>query len=418
MAVTQEQLIPEAFPDRRHEPDSELIEAFRLDLGECQLQYPQERYGHVTAVEKVLPMSMAGEPLPDGVEVFEVSVRNPYVEVNAEGYERVTDYIERMETVLKARGHNPLIERNEANTPEEYTDFTRAWMHDATVKAVVNWRDRVPTAIALDYLVKPVIGRTITDSEHKNEAIVTPESAAQMMLTADAIAINDRTTAMQFLAEQHLKAVPTEEVSWLSLASGTAEPAIAAASKVSGELGKDVNLVVADFDSEALGFVRGIAGEYEFSGNVQTVFTNILSPKLEQVLSRKTGNPDQRYDVVENMGFEEYLPQDGDELEAYRGKNLPQASEFTRSAWERVKPSGVLISGNMVLDRPQLGYVFGIVDWPVINARSEESILNVYKQAGILDDPSAKVEIFRVKNDQVGVHVYDIVRVTKSPLAA
>src|SRR5690606_5239111 len=135
---------------------------------------------------------------------------------------------------------------------------------------------------------------------------------------------------------------------------------IAAAKTAAEKHGLDIDLTVVDWDGKALKLVKQNAEKYGFDGSVNTVRENILGEDLPKTMGVEA------YDVVENLGFEEYLPQAGDELEARKGEGLPQASDFTRRAFEMVKPGGVLISGNMVLDRPQLGFVFGIVDWPII----------------------------------------------------
>jgi hypothetical protein len=234
----------------------------------------------------------------------------------------------------------------------------------------------------------------------------------------DAVAIRNRAKAMEMIAREHIGATHPEgsNVQWLSLASGTAEPSLKAAIGVKGEDNVDVDLTVVDWDRRALRHVEDNARKLGYEGQITTKKMNIMVDDLSAKIAEKIG-VERQYDVVENMGFEEYLPQDGDELAALKGANLPQASDFTRQAFELVKPGGVLISGNMVLNRPQIDFVFGIVDWPIINARSEESILRVYKEAGILDDPNAKVELFRVKDSHSGAHVYDIVKVTKLPEA-
>jgi hypothetical protein len=409
--ATRENVYP--LPER-HESD-DYLDHFRFDRRGHEPQDPAYPRGQVTDRRRVMSYSLEGKQLPVQVSVWEIEVQDPFIEADPDGYKLVSSYVTQIEHQMLKQGYSPVDEgRHEATSSEEHNPFTRAWTAAPEVEGVRLWRDLVPTAEALEYLTHPYVGRMITNQRGESVPI-SKESALQMRFVDDAVAIRDRAVAMQSIAEEHLErfALSDEEIKWLSLASGTAEPAIAAAQAVKERHGLHVNLVLADLDSNALAHVEENARRYGFEDRVTTLRANIVSPKLTDKLAQATNDPDQQYDVVENMGFEEYLPQDGDKMGAFKGSKLPQASEFTKLAYSFVKPGGILISGNMVWPRPQSDYVFGIVDWPVINARSEEEILNVYKEAGILDDPNSKVDLFRVKSAQAGIHIYDIVRVTK-----
>lgn len=394
-----------------------LSHEFRFDLEGHKLVDPQTNRGTVGYIEQIDTTDAEG--YLSLCNVFEVEVIDPFVDADPLGYKLVNEYINRIEARVRHDGFNVLTDhRQEATSRDERNRYTNAWVSSPAMEAVSLWRDLVPTAEALEYLTNPYEGRLIRNREG-DVTLVTSEASAQMRFVDDAIAIRDRAVAMQDIAEAHLAELNTHQdgVRWLSLASGTAEPAIAAvkAAQARAEAsGQSINisLTVADYDEESLEYVKANAQRYGFNGEVNPVLMNILTKNLKQALTNATSSTE-LYDVVENMGFEEYLPQEGDELKAKKGMGLPQASEFTRRAYDLVKPGGILISGNMVLDRPQIDYVFGIVDWPIINARSEESILRVYAEAGILDDPGSNVEMYRVRNAMTGGHIYNIVKVTK-----
>lgn len=393
-----------------------------FSLDGTNLVDPNTNRGSVVDVKACAPISMAGEVLPTGVQVYEIHVQDPFVDADPATYTRVEQHVTKLEALVRAEGFDPLEERRKEHPymkEGESTDdskgrrnkFTDAWLHQADLAPLGAWHSNVPTAEALGYLTNPCVDCEIIDSKG-NPITSTPETAAFLRFVDDAVAIRDRGTAMQEIAETHLRGLERgQSVRWLSLASGTAEPSIAAGKAVHDEVGLQVDLTVADINRKSLEFVQGNAERYGFGGNITTVRANILNPEFPEKLAQKTGST-KLYDVVENMGFEEYLPEAGDENEmgAYLDMGLPSASEFTKNAYALVKPGGVLISGNMVLDRPQRDFVFGIVDWPIINARSEESILRIYEKAGV---PMDQVSLFRVRNSQTGKHVYDIVMVKK-----
>lgn len=412
----------------------DLEREFTFSLDGHELVDPQEHEGRVVAAYEVPPRSMdTGDILP--CRVYEIEVEDPFVAADPEGYARIRDYVASLEDRMKEDGTYtrrgadgqtvetdgiPHVKRTEALVREQQNPYTRAWLAGKEVASLAIWRDLVPTAEALGYLGRPTTDSIISNRQGESAA-ASPETVAHHRFVDDAVGIRERAVAFRQLGIDHLAGFERgTQVKWLSLASGTAEPSIMAAKHAGETNGVNVDLVVADVDGKSLRFVQNNANKHQFEGNVTTIRTNILAENIQGILAEETGDEAQ-YDVVEAMGFEEYLPQKGDELalfqegeNAYKGSNLPQASDFTKRAWDMVKPGGVLMSGNMILNRPQFGFVFGIVDWPLINARSEASILRVYQEAGILDDPNAVVEMYRVKDANVGTHVYNIVKVTKS----
>lgn len=411
-----------------------LHEDFYFDFSGHELIDPREERGEVIRVQEAGFVEAFGSTVP----VSEIVVRDPYVYADTDGYTAVRDHISRMEARIQSDGFNPLTERAQKypysveegpSGPAGTNRYTSAWLSQDSLQPLKAWHSLVPSAVALDHLTSPRVDELITPKNPEDgRQTSTPETTAFLRFVDDAVAIRNRAVAMQSIAEDHLRTVITNKptagtdgVAWLSLASGTAEPSIRAIRAVQDvEDAADIDLTVVDYDGRALKKVKGHAENNGLDASTTTIQTNILDPKLGDILLSEAGKKE--FTVVENLGFEEYLPErvlddelGGDELGMFRDEDsgLPNASEFTRNAFDLVAPGGVLISGNMVLDRPQIGFVFGIVDWPLINARSEESIMRVYKRAGILDDPMAEVELFRVRDEVSGAHVYDIVKVRK-----
>lgn len=432
---------PEQLVDEVPQKEVALYDAFRFDLSNHELIDPEVDRGETTATVEVEPVEVFGHTIP----VHEVYVRDPYVFADPVAYSKVRSHVQKMEARIQQDGFNPLTERSEKypysidsgpSGPQVENRYTSAWLAQEELAPLRAWHSLVPSAVALDHLTNPKIGDLISPKGAGAEGVgpleSTPETAAFLRFVDDAVAIRNRAVAMQSIAEEHLRTavasvvdsespgVQPNTISWLSLASGTAEPSIRAISNVQETEDFGIDLTVVDYDGRALKKVRGHAAKHGLESTTKTIQTNILDPNLATSLHEEAGK--RKFQVVENLGFEEYLPEreedddlGGDELGLFRDEDsgLPNASEFTRNAFELVEEGGILISGNMVLDRPQIGFVFGIVDWPLINARSEESIMRVYKRAGILNDPTAKVEMVRVIDEVSGAHVYNIVKVTK-----
>lgn len=402
------------------------VDPFQFDLGGHKLRDPSTLLGEV--VESFQDGGLVSVSSEEGViktiRPFTVRVRDPFVSSDPIAREIVTEHVEGMEEAIRNDGFDPLAERQKEHpygtvglekdgTKNYYNPYTLRWLEQPTLAGLKAWHSWVPHAKALGHLTKPLIGTDILDRKGVTH-VSSPETAAYLRHVDDAVGIRDRATAMRWLAEQHLDDVEKgQSISWLSLACGTAEPSIIAARDTMEKTGGKINLHVLDYDAEALATVDLVATEQRYKGEVITQQGDLLNPDYPDIIRERSGI--QQYDIVENLGFEEYLPQAGDSIGAFKRMEglLPEASEFTRKAWELVSPGGMLISGNMILDRPQLDFVFGIVAWPIINARQQEEILRVYERAGILDDPSAELRMFQIVNDDTNAALYNIVTVTK-----
>lgn len=407
-----------------------LIDADRVqDTGLDQEVLNAEAHFSLNGHELVDPASFEGEvvdmreidatEIDPRIRIVEIEVKDPFVDADPRGYSIVQGHINNVIEPMILRENAGQTVRTEATSVEELNPFSLAWLAQPELQSLKAWRTLVPTARALDYLTNPVAGREVTDKDG-NVTVSTPETAAHWRFVDDAIGIRTRAVAMRDIAEGFLGSKAedgAEHFTWLSLASGTAEPSLKAAKAVMDTTGAGLELVVADWDGKSLKLVSGNAQKVEFDGELVTLQQNILDENLAKQVAQNSGI--EQFDVVENLGFEEYLPQKGDTMGAYKGQGLPQASEFTKRAFDLTAPGGVLISGNMVLPRPQGDFVFNAVDWPIINARFEHEILNVYQEAGILDDPNATVTMYRVvaspaEGSGKATHIYNIVTVEKS----
>jgi len=418
---------------------------FAFDVNGFQPSYPEDGASggevvSITEVERIIP---EGVPLHPGVKVFETRVKDPYVDADPEGNAIIREHIAHMEELVVGYGYNPLEERSndhpyvksgvflsDSERRDGVTPFTKAWLHGDNLRSLEAWRRHVPTALALDYLTSPRAGSIIQPrDEGQPIEISSKETALHLTHVADAVGIRNRATAFAQLAVNSIVGTPGDSISWASLASGTAEPSLKAAKSIMAA-NKNVDLHVVDYDPRALKLTKANVDRLQYTGRFMTHLGNLMEPEdaIQRVVSKVDKanriNPDKDthftdisdgFTVVENTGFEEYLPEEGDEIEAFKGsEGLISASDFTKAAWDAVAPGGILLSGNMVLDRPEINFVFGIVGWPLINARSEQSILRVYEKAGVLADPRAEVSIHRVIDESTNDHVYDLVKVKKS----
>lgn len=270
-----------------------------------------------------------------------------------------------------------------AKTPEELTENNAAARYifgDLTQKELTTlgaWRKHlVPSAMALDILQNP-------DSLHLMDEQKTPVSEEQrpyFKLCLDAIGIRSRASVMSMLIQGYTEGHDTERhMHWLSLASGAADPVLKAAQNLNKNNDqKDINIDLVDLDERALDYASLRAARLGYDGQINTVRENLFNEASVQdaLKQKKSDNPEENYDVVDILGFFEYLPD--------RDINqFPSASTFLQRSYKYLKPGGILIFGNMQDTHPGLDFTIGAVEWPYIRPRSTEKIVDMVDKAGI-----------------------------------
>ena len=124
-----------------------------------------------------------------------------------------------------------------------------------------------------------------------------------------------------------------------------------------------------------------LAQEYGISHRVTTATRNILNLEgidIDPDPGRRTGRS--RYDVVEALGFLEYLPAQNQQAYTYHGvvderRSRAGAITFLSNAYDLVRPGGLLIFANMLDEtHQQLGFTLNTVQWPHIQPRSIEQV--------------------------------------------
>jgi hypothetical protein len=398
----------------------QLCENFRLNLDgqvlkspykEFGLSHADQLHGRVVGVEERPAVTFNGHE----ASLSEMTIEDPYLLADPDSHELMSSHIDRWEGILRGYGYNPHLHRTEPTEANSYNVFTQAWLHGTEMLPMWLWRKTVPFSEALFYISHPDVDRRIFTRMGETGRL-SREAVMHLRFAADAHSIRDRGVALEDITIDHLYDTNSSNgtLRWLSLASGAGEPAMMAAKAVMEESDRKVIVTMADIDDKALEHVAQNAKMHSFDPSLlELVRANIINPDIDEFLAKRTGREEQLYDVVDIMGFFEYLKQTGDELPSRIETKMPPASVFAKSAFRFVKPGGIMVTSNMLADRPQLNMLTGIVGWPYINLRSEHSILSVLDEAEILGSPDAKVDLFRVRNQVSDAAVYTIAKVTK-----
>lgn len=271
----------------------------------------------------------------------------------------------------------------------------------ARVPGVEHWLALVPTPRALSPLYDPS-GEELPGGHHIGD-----ELRNWMIEIADARGLRYRS---QMLTELLTDMTDTEALghrpSWLSIASGAARPILQAAHEIATAQGDAPQMTLVDLSSEALGDARQYAAELNVDAHLRIERMNVLRRqgldlrvsmgeiamhrlfnRTDQARLSRERLPTESYDVVEAVGILEYMKPE-DWTYRYNGVvNLRTiqagAKTFLKNSYRLVKPGGDLIVGNMLDSHPQLGFTLNTIQWPHIQPRSIDSMMELFDEAGL-----------------------------------
>ncbi len=250
--------------------------------------------------------------------------------------------------------------------------------------SVGHWLSQVPTAAALHPLYDPEVA-TYTSGVPVDEG-----TREWFRNIADAHGIRSRAAVMrQLLAATAADAGAGAR--WLSLACGAAQPIFRSMEEIATTGVPTPRATLADLDMAALRLAAAYARSHGLTAD--TVRLNVLDRRgLASVPSRWPGVRRRSgwigaFDAVDAVGILEYLQAD-DWTYTYNGvvttrRRQAGAVTFVRNAFACVKPGGVLITGNMLDTHPQLGFTMDVIQWPHIQPRSIEEMLEIFEAADI-----------------------------------
>lgn len=324
---------------------------------------------------------------PAGSRVVDIFVSDPYAEDEPLIRRKITHAVEsgfipEIEQHIYSRGRH--YKRGEDNPVSE-----KLYSQSPVLR---KWKSHMPTAMALYPLQKPHM-KKLADGTPFDEV-----SSEYFMHALDGIGLRSRAITMSRLMHDHFVEHKLDNIEWLSLASGAAIPVFEAASAL-GNHNKDIHITLADISGKALKFAAELAkSEYDLSADIETKKINIL--RLRKL--RKAFKP-ASFDAIDILGFFEYIP----EMKwRYKpGLVFPGAIDFLKTAYSLLKPGGIMVFGNMSNLHPHLIFTINVVQWPLIQPRSIDELVQLIEKAGI--DPS-DVDIFRISDS-----VYYVIAIYK-----
>lgn len=269
------------------------------------------------------------------------------------------------------------------------------------VPGVENWLDLIPTPRALGPLYKPDM--PVLPNGHE----IGDELRKWMIAIGDARGLRARASMTEQLFG-HIggRMKSGQRQRWASLASGAAQPISNAAREIRFRTGVAPEMTLVDISGEALHDAREYAHELGIEDSLTTERMNVLRmPGLDTVvglgekallhladfrdgskLSQGHLDPE-GYDAVEGVGILEYMKPEDWPYRYNKTLNLKMkqagAVRFLKNSYRLVKPGGDLIVGNMLDTHPQLGFTLNVVQWPHIQPRSIDTMMDIFDEAGL-----------------------------------
>ena len=207
-------------------------------------------------------------------------------------------------------------------------------------------------------------------------APVTEEFSNVIRHCADSLGIRERVETVNGLSINHLKKVAENEnrsiddMLVMSFGCGTGLATLKMLKKLKDETGEAPTVILLDQDPLSLAAAQSLAKKWNLEDKIEVHCERLFS-KLGKPLSLEGVLGDRKLDIAEDSGLREYLP-DG----VYK--------QLTRESLKFLRTGGLMITGNMNVNRPQKEFLHGLMGWvPKVRIRSIKEGFKLLQKSGI-----------------------------------
>ena len=220
------------------------------------------------------------------------------------------------------------------------------------------------------------IEKRISDVLEFIQAPVTEKFSDVIRHCADSLGIRERVETVNGLSIDHLKKVAEKEnrsiddMLVMSFGCGTGLATLKMLKKLKDETGEAPTVILLDQDPLSLAAAQSLAKKWNLEDKIEIHCERLFS-KLGKPLSLKGVLGDRKLDIAEDSGLREYLP-DG----VYK--------QLTRESLKFLRTGGLMITGNMNVNRPQKEFLHGLMGWvPKVRMRSIKEGFKLLQKSGI-----------------------------------
>ena len=229
----------------------------------------------------------------------------------------------------------------------------------------------VDKAIAIEEVEK-----RLSDVREFIQAPVTEKFSNVIRHCADSLGIRERVETVNSLSIDHLKKVAEKEnrsiddMLVMSFGCGTGLATLKMLKKLKDETGEAPTVILLDQDPLSLAAAQSLAKKWNLEDKVEVHCERLFS-KLGKPLSLEGVLGNRKLDIAEDSGLREYLP-DG----VYK--------QLTRESLKFLRTGGLMITGNMNVNRPQKEFLHGLMGWvPKVRMRSIKEGFKLLQKSGI-----------------------------------
>ena len=220
------------------------------------------------------------------------------------------------------------------------------------------------------------VEKRISEVREFIQAPVTEEFSNVIRHCADSLGIRERVETVNGLSIDHLKKVAEKEnrsiddMLVMSFGCGTGLATLKMLKKLKDETGETPTVILLDQDPLSLAAAQSLAKKWNLEDKIEVHCERLFS-KLGKPLSLEEVLGNRKLDIAEDSGLREYLP-DG----VYK--------QLTRESLKFLRTGGLMITGNMNVNRPQKEFLHGLMGWvPKVRMRSIKEGFKLLQKSGI-----------------------------------
>ena len=220
------------------------------------------------------------------------------------------------------------------------------------------------------------VEKRISDVREFIQAPVTEKFSNVIRHCADSLGIRERVETVNSLSIDHLKNVAEKEnrsidnMLVMSFGCGTGLATLKMLKKLKDETGEAPTVILLDQDPLSLAAAQSLAKKWNLEDKIEVHCERLFS-KLGKPLSLEEVLGNRKLDIAEDSGLREYLP-DG----VYK--------QLTRESLKFLRTGGLMITGNMNVNRPQKEFLHGLMGWvPKVRMRSIKEGFKLLQKSGI-----------------------------------
>ena len=236
-------------------------------------------------------------------------------------------------------------------------------------------QDKVNNGVDKSTAIEEVEKR-ISEVREFIQAPVTEKFSNVIRHCADSLGIRERVETVNGLSIDYLKKVAEKEnrsiddMLVMSFGCGTGLATLKMLKKLKDETGEAPTVILLDQDPLSLAAAQSLAKKWNLEDKIEVHCERLFS-KLGKPLSLEGVLGDRKLDIAEDSGLREYLP-DG----VYK--------QLTRESLKFLRTGGLMITGNMNVNRPQKEFLHGLMGWvPKVRMRSIKEGFKLLQKSGI-----------------------------------